>query len=89
MQAVGSSLQQSVSLDRPLAVLKFGKIMFSETSSVYIDLTESISQSDSDSLSELSDYGPGMHNNVNGSESDHQHCASNSCIIISDCEGER
>ena len=88
MQAVtvGSSLQQTVSLDRPLAVLKFGNIMSSETSSVYIDLTESISQSDSDSLSELSDYGPGMHNN--GSESD-QHCASDSCIIISDCEGER
>ena len=56
------------------------------SSSVYIDLTESVSQSDSDSLSELSDNDPG--NNEIESDSDQQ-CASDCCVVISDCEDKR
>ena len=59
--------------------------MSSKTSSVYIDLTEpvTVSQSDSDSV-EHSDSDRGN----NGNESD-QLCASDCCIVISDSEDER
>jgi hypothetical protein len=58
------------------------------SSSVYIDLTESVSQSDSDSLSELSDNDPGTRNDEIENDSD-QLCASDCCVVISDGEDKR
>ena len=52
--------------------------MSSEASSVYIDLTESVSQSDSESVERYGD---------NASESDQR--ASDCCVVISNSEDKR